>query len=647
MVEATGEAVGGRLLTARCGWLTALTGRMASGVVAGHWSAADLGLLASGRSVDGRVLPVKGWMALRRLGWTAVPGGGVYVSDRVRRVVEEQAARMLRAAVYRRSVVAAVLGCWPADPGRRTDAEWQALRAVLPAGVTGAEVRNRTRQVHGHLRVHGVLPVDLVEVEGPPPEAPEVLLAAADRQLVTLDRVSDTQAVLRVQLPLTPTPTGRRDWAVHTIPVTLPPNVPAAARLCTPTLRVVGHRVRLDLPFTITVETARAVGHRVAVGVDWGVNTLLTATVGRLNNGRVAADGRMLRYDATVISAKLHRLRRHRETLATKREHYARLAGPACPDRHRQQLRDLHARVDAEHARVCARIRHLNHALAWSAARWTVEQAVAVGASVVYLEDLTTLEARGRRAGNVRLSGQVRGRVAANIRHLAAKAGIAAVTVPARGTSKHCPRCGAGSSVLHHAPAPDRVGERGWKWAVCRRCGLSGDRDWAAAERIVARGLLGQVHTRTDRTTGHRHIQTIVEGNVARARRPQKATRAARRANRTGRDMFVRADRPTKTRSTPNRPSRSKTSTIETSPRAPEWRAAPAPTLVGQRPAGQVPQTCRPAARSGLARDPQHRTGFHRVRATPVIGLNPDYGATADRPHPPGMSDKHRQPQRI
>src|SRR5258706_461859 len=95
-------------------------------------------------------------------------------------------------------------------------------------------------------------------------------LAAADGQLVPWDRISAGGAVLRVALPLTPAPASRRDWAVHAIPVNLPRTVPAEARLCTPTLRVVGHRVRLDLPFTIAVATAPAAGHQVAVGVDWG-----------------------------------------------------------------------------------------------------------------------------------------------------------------------------------------------------------------------------------------------------------------------------------------------------------------------------------------------------------------------------------------
>ena len=50
--------------------------------------------------------------------------------------------------------------------------------------------------------------------------------------------------------------------------------------------------------------------------------------------------------------------------------------------------------LDVEHGRVCARIRHLNDALAWAAARWAVNQAAELGARVIYLEDLATLETR-------------------------------------------------------------------------------------------------------------------------------------------------------------------------------------------------------------------------------------------------------------
>ena len=50
----------------------------------------------------------------------------------------------------------------------------------------------------------------------------------------------------------------------------------------------------------------------------------------------------------------------------------------------------------------------------------------------------------------------------------------AVVTVPARGTSKHCPHC---LEVLRHRRAPDRPTAPGWKWAICPNpgCGWQGD----------------------------------------------------------------------------------------------------------------------------------------------------------------------------
>lgn len=367
------------------------------------------------------------------------------------------------------------------------------------------------------------------------------MLAAADKQLLTLGRTGPRTAVLRVQLPLVERPASNRDWAWHALAVNLPANVPDDAELCTPTIRRSGDRVRLDLPFRTSIPFAPAVGHTVAVGFDWGLNTLLAGAVGRLITGRVLSDGRMLRYDATGVSAKLHRLRSHREELAAKRDQYAALlAGLPETGPSRVHLTVLHQRADLEHERVCDRIRRLNTALAWSAARWAVDQANAAGASVIYLEDLATLEARGRRTGNAALSGQVRGKVVEAIRHLAAKLGIAVVTVPARGTSKYCPACSNGAQPLRHVKAPDRLTTRGWKWAHCPNCLLSCDRDHAAAERIAARGLLSQASTFTHQTTGTRTIRTVVEGNVARARRPKKPTRKARRARATHRDLHPR-----------------------------------------------------------------------------------------------------------
>jgi predicted RNA-binding Zn-ribbon protein involved in translation (DUF1610 family) len=472
-----------------------------------------------------------------------------------------------------------------------------------------------------------------------------VVLAAADKQLVTIQPTVPDAAVLRVQLPLTGRPTSPTQWAWHAVRLAVPEHVPACASLCTPTLRLVEGRVRVDLPWRLAAPSAPRAGHTVALGLDWGVNTLLTGTVGKLadtpTGRRVVTDGRMLRFAAIGVSAKLHRLRGHRQSIATRRDHHARLLDGLSDDApDRAALTTKHAVLEVEHERVCERMRHLNHALAWAAARWAVDQAHALGAGVIYLEDLATLEARGRRKGNARLSGQIRGTVLAAVRHLAAKAGIATVTVPARGTSKHCPRCG---KTLHHAPAPDRTRERGWKWAVCPGCGLAGDRDHAAAERIVARGLLAQGHVQTDPKTGEHATVTTVDGNVARARRPERRSSAARRAGRTpvvrrpvGATARLGKRRPTANRP-PSQPSR----------RVPDRRAvpAPAPLVAGKRPAGQAPQTHhRPAvAGSGPERDllpclgpPRrgNRWGFHRhVTATPILRLG-DFGPATTRPRP-------------
>jgi Putative transposase DNA-binding domain len=665
MMESTGEVVGQQRLAERVGWIGILARQLADGIVAAHWTEADLDLLAGGVDQAGRRLPAKGWMALRRLGWTATVPTGVYLPDRARRAAEELAARALRLVLRRRAIIAAVLATWPTEAGERTGAGWAALRALLPAGTTTTEVRDRGRQVRAWAACHGGrLPAGLTELEPPPQVPAQLLLAAADRQLVTVTRTGERAARLRVQLPRTAPPATRADWAWHGIGLRLPPTVAAGAALSAPTLRVADATVRVDVPFRRPVPIAPPSGHRVALGLDWGVNTLLTGSLGCLSaDGRVWSDGRRLRFDATAVSAKLGRLRRNRERVAARRDHYTvLLGGLADGDRQRAVLQRKAAVLAAEHQHLCARIRRLNRSLGWAAARWAVDQALALDATAIYLEDLATLEARGRRGtANARLSGQVRGSLVEAVRHLAARAGIAVATVPARGTSSGCPRC---LGALHHAPAPDRAGRRGWRWAVCGRCGLSCDRDHAAAERIVARGLLGQAATVTDRRPGAWRIPTTVDGPVARARRPHARPRGRTRSvRRRQRAPAARSNRPTMTAGTshptPVRLDRT-AAAAKTSRRAPDRRAVPAPAArlaAGKRPAGPMPQTLADRAAvvgSGSARDRPHQPGrmrsgaawgFHQtVRATAVVplgGLSPRSPTATPRPE----CQDHRQLQ--
>jgi hypothetical protein len=277
VLEGTGERVGQRALLERVEFLAELSRELTGALVAARWDEGWLDVLAAGVDERGEALPSKGWMAVRRLNWpqALTPPAGVYVPDRVRRGVEEYAARTLRLALHRRSIVAAVLAAWPDDPRRRTEGEWAALRKLLPAGVSGAEIRNRTRQIHAYLSKNGQLPTGLCVLEGPPQVAGQVLLAAMDRQQVTLQRVDEATARLRVKLPLRAAPATGRDWAWHVIDIHLPATIAPDALLHTPTLRPTRTgRIAVDLP-----HSRPAPATKVRAGIAWqsvstGVSTL-------------------------------------------------------------------------------------------------------------------------------------------------------------------------------------------------------------------------------------------------------------------------------------------------------------------------------------------------------------------------------------
>ncbi|WP_222870968.1 hypothetical protein, partial [Micromonospora sp. MP36] len=301
-----------------------------------------------------------------------------------------------------------MLATWPADPRQRTPQEWEQVRASIPGGqhLPSGVIKSRTRQAARFLAATGRLPVDVFELEGVPRVARMLLLAACDRQQATIER-GDTdprRVLLRLQLPTRPDPRSYRDWTWVACLISLPPTVPAGAVVHLPTLRVTGRQVHADLAYSHPVPKARRTGHTVALGVDWGLNTLLSAGALRLQeDGRITALGAGGQFRAAGVLAKQHRLRRLSERLHAKADHYQRLTGR--DEQH--QLAGKLAVLRDEIRHVSDRRTNLNVALSWAAARWAVDQAIAAAASVIYVEDLRSLEARGMGATlNTRLSQQ-------------------------------------------------------------------------------------------------------------------------------------------------------------------------------------------------------------------------------------------------
>ncbi|MGP3919601.1 zinc ribbon domain-containing protein [Nonomuraea sp. 10N515B] len=610
--EHSGELVPAGVLARRVGWCAELVSGMTAVLLAEHWNRADVARLASGVDAGGRRLPSQAWTALRRLGWTVGAPQGVRVNDRIVRMAQEQAGRSLRGAQWRAELTAGVLATWPADPDQRTAAEWEAVREAIPAGrhLPGSVIKARTRQIAAFNREHGDLPADVFALESAPRAARMLILAAVDRQQATLERHEHDggRAVLRLELPTRPDPRSYADWRWVACPITLPPTVPAEAVLHLPTLRPHGGTVHADVAFTHAVPAASRTGHTVALGVDWGLNTLLGAgVVRRHGDGRITALGAGAQFRAAGVMARQHRLRRQGEQLHAKTEAYQRLiAGRAD-----HPLAGRHAVLAAECRMVADRRSNLNDALAWAAARWTVDQAIAAGATVIYVEDLRSMEAKGMgRTLNTRLSQAVRGQIMGNMRHLATEQGVAVVTVPAKNTSKHCPRC---LVPLRHCKAPDRSATPGWKWALCPNpdCGWQGDRDQGAWQRIAARGLTHQSKTVTDRDTGHLAIRSLA-GSLEAQAVLTPATTQTRRNDRS--------------KTGPTRPR---------SPRpAPRRRGAPStPGPTG--PAGQRPE--------GHAHTDQHvlpraARRYQGVRTTTVHTISSSTPTTRRRHRPRGAA---------
>jgi hypothetical protein len=467
-----GTAVSPAVVAARLRVLAGIVRPGAEARIAAAWESRTVGLIASATASHAHTA------VLEVYGLAAWPPPGIYASDRVRRMADESAGRVLRSTVRRMAAVTAVLPVWmPQAAFLALDKDGRAaqsarLAAAWPDGMAPVERRGILRQI---AKSPGVSePYDILRMPSFS-DATHVPLDAADRQQV---RLRDGR--LSVLLPTADLP-GRGDWAWHTLPLAVP--AWASARygddLCAPAVHVSPRGVRLLLPLEVQPPPAVA-GERV-LGLDWGVRRLLTGAIAYPDGAAAITTGRPFFFSASVLLAKNDRRRALGESLnAASRQIGKLLAGH--PD---AALEARLAVIDAERAHVWRRVGCANDQFAHAAARWVIETALAEGCAVIALEDLATLEAGGLgKRTNAGVSQSVRGMIADRIIEKAQVAGLRVVLVPARGTSSLCSRCGRPSAFRH---APDRRGGHD-NWLVCA-CRRSSDRDHASGEAIAARGI--------------------------------------------------------------------------------------------------------------------------------------------------------------
>lgn len=486
VVETSGERVTQRVAAQRAGWLADLVTSMAATQLATVWSAEQFDRFTAG---DGGGFAYKTVGAV--FGLPAAPDN-IHVSSRVRRAAGAVVGETLRAAIHRRTIV---------DGLREEHAgvlEWAQVCGTF------VEKRNTKRHISAHERRTGTYPGTFFVLTPQPPTftATVVKLAnSGDNQIAQWLAPDDGKLRLRVLLPTTEHPT-RRDWEWHVLAVSVDPTVlvrvlAGTALLTLPSLRCKGRKLLVDITVDTPAGAANGSPDRV-FAMDWGVGRLLTgALVVREADGTLSTDGRMFVFDASAWHKKDHDRRCQAQLLRRKADRLEVLdAGRTASDPatvSRVNALRLEART------VDAARRQANVELARLGALWAVSQAHALGAGVVALEDLGSMEPKFHKSLRINLSQRIRGALAAAFTTCAAANSIRFVPVDPAHTSAACPYC---TGKVRHVVSPDRL-TAGYHWAVCSGCGVGRDRDLNAAVNIGARALRTPASGARVKKSGH------------------------------------------------------------------------------------------------------------------------------------------------
>jgi transposase len=245
------------------------------------------------------------------------------------------------------------------------------------------------------------------------------------------------------------------------------------------------------------------------LGFDWGVNTLLTASVLQHNPAdpeHPIQVSRPLFLNTGGLDGHQARTRRQIDQLKTVRD--------------RLSILDPRRAVYEEEIRRCWRLYEArNRELAHLAANLLLLFAAVWGCSLICGERLTTLKSTGRGRGvkgrwrNWRNNTQIRAEIWHIVRYKSHLLGMRFRSETPDGTSHTCPHCGGPARTYHSPRQEHRVESVKWgRWLVCPHCAFNGDRDYCAALNI---GRLGIACLTSIQCTGSAKafaVTQIVEG---------------------------------------------------------------------------------------------------------------------------------------
>jgi putative transposase len=228
------------------------------------------------------------------------------------------------------------------------------------------------------------------------------------------------------------------------------------------------------------------------LGWDWGVRTLVTATVVDLKGNRLSPplfldtggfDGRQAH-----TRRHLDRLKKKEAELQTRRDRFP--VGDPKREPAERKLRVLKREI----ARCWRKYEARNNDLAHLAANILILLATVWGAELIAGESLKSLKSEGRGRGvkgrwvHWRNNSQIRGTLWRMLRYKCHVNGLHLIWQYPRGTTHTCPHCGQPAST-YASPALDAKKLDAGPWLRCFLCGWNGARDYAAAINIALLGV--------------------------------------------------------------------------------------------------------------------------------------------------------------
>lgn len=303
--------------------------------------------------------------------------------------------------------------------------------------------------------------------------------AADDNQAIQY-RVTTKKIHYRLKLPAVAIPRSKKDWNWHGETISIPGKVRKKIRAaafdkpCLPDLRLFTLKGGLQVPvlqfaWKMAKEKLNVAYYnkKRVLAVDLGLVNLLTSVVGEAGSQVTPP----LFYG--VSSKYLIKIETLYQLVAKLQRKVANY-----PENWRGQTRR-----QVEITRLHAKLTRCRKEQVYLAVKELLRQAARHGCATIALEDLRSYTPpKGKHALSRRLNNWLHGWLIQFLQHKARFLGIKVVTVPARGTSSYCPRCGKKGRKVATSTAKKTITTGRCFW--CPRCNYRADRDYIGALNV-------------------------------------------------------------------------------------------------------------------------------------------------------------------